>query len=252
MLKLERRDEIAIVTLDRPPANALNREFFVELEALLDRLAGDASLRAAVLTGTGRFFSAGLDLFEVFAYDEADFAEFTRCFDRGFARLFAFPKPLIAALNGHAIAGGAVLAACADRRLMAEGGGRAGLTELQLGVTFPGIILEIVRYGCAGRYLDEIVCGAATYPPQESAQRGLVDEVVPAGELLDRSIDAAKGLATILPSAFSATKRALRREALARIEAIAPGGDAAWQHWRSAEVRAAVDAYRQRTLGKKA
>ena len=79
---------VAVVTLDRPPANAMNRDFFVELEAMLPRLAAP-EVRAVLLVGTGRFFSAGLDLFEVFAYGPADFTDFTRRFDAGFAGLFA-------------------------------------------------------------------------------------------------------------------------------------------------------------------
>src|SRR4029077_13032439 len=136
-------------TIDRPPANALNRDFFAELVALLGRLEAAADVRAVVMTGTGRFSSAGLDLFEVFGYPPGDFTDFTARFDAGFAALFGFPKPVVAAVNGHAVAGGAVLAAAADVRLMAEGDGRVGLTEIQVGVPFPAAILEIVRSACA-------------------------------------------------------------------------------------------------------
>ena len=162
---------VAIVTLDRPPANALNRGFFDELLALLDRLASP-DVRAVVVTGTGRFFSAGLDLFEVFAYPPAAFDEFTGRFDAGFTRLFAFPKPIVAAVNGHAIAGGAALAA-------------------------------------------------------------------------------AEELATRPPTAFAATKTSLRADALRHLHAVVATGDPTWDVWRTAETRAAVDAYRERTLRKR-
>src|SRR5262245_3186329 len=110
---------VTVVTLDRPPANALDRAFFEELTDLLARL-DDPAVRALVITGTGRFFSAGLDLFAVFAEEGAAFDEFTARFDAGFAALFAFRKPVVAAMNGHAIAGGAVLAAAADVRVAAD------------------------------------------------------------------------------------------------------------------------------------
>ena len=208
-------DGVVTATLDRPPANALTREFFVELEALLARLAGDAT-RALVSPGTGRFFSAGLDLFQVFAADAAGFADFTRHFDAGFAALFAFPKPVVAAVNGHAVAGGAVLAACADFHLVADGGGRIGLTEIQVGVPFPASILEIVRHACDGPALREVVYHGRTYLPAEACQRRLADEVVPAAELPSRA-RALAASATREPVAFAEIKRALRAEVLARI-----------------------------------
>ncbi|HZR82309.1 MAG TPA: enoyl-CoA hydratase/isomerase family protein [Candidatus Binatia bacterium] len=251
MLTIDQHGDVALVTFDRPPANALNTAFFVALEEVLARL-DVPDVRAVVLTGTGRFFSAGLDLFEVFAYPEPQFAEFTRRFDTGYRALFAFPKPVVAAVNGHAIAGGAVLAGCADVRLMAAGSGRVGLTELQLGVTFPAAILEIMRYACAGRAFAEVVERALTYPPEVGAARGLVDEVVPADVLRERALAVAAELGAILPSAFAATKRTLRADALSRMNASAPGADPVWDHWRSPEVRAAVEAYRKRVVGKKA
>lgn len=239
---------VTVLTIDRPPANALTREFFVELTATVAALARPA-VRAVVLTGSGRFFSAGLDLNVVFAYDEGAFADFTADFDRGFAALFALEKPLVAAVNGHAVAGGAVLAATADVRLIADGAGRVGLTELQLGVPFPASALEIVRAGCAGPQLTELLYLGRTYPPAEACGRRLVDEVVPADELTARAHAVAEELATREPAAFAATKRALRAEALARMAALPPGADPAWAVWRSPETRAAVEAYRRRTLG---
>src|SRR5262252_10146959 len=90
---------ITIVTLDRPPANALDRSAFEELIGVFARLRESAAVRAVVVTGTGRFFSAGLDLFEVFGYPPAGFDDFTARFDEAFSALFRFPKPVVAAVN---------------------------------------------------------------------------------------------------------------------------------------------------------
>jgi enoyl-CoA hydratase len=251
MIRLDttRDDGIAVLTLDRPPANALTREFFVELTALLPRLAGPG-IRAVVVTGTGRFFSAGLDLFEVFSYPPDVFTDFTRRFDEGFAGLFALAKPLVAAVNGHAVAGGAVIAAAADLRLVAEGEGRTGLTELLLGIPFPTSVFEIVRTACDGPHLTEILYHGRTYLPADACTRRLVDEVVPAAELMPRAIAAATELGRREPAAFAATKRALRAEALVRIAAATAAGDPLWDVWRAPAARAAVEDYRTRTLGK--
>jgi enoyl-CoA hydratase len=241
---------VATLAIDRPPANALTREFFVELADVLARLAAASDVRALVITGTGRFFSAGLDLFAVFADDAPGFREFTVRFDAGFAALFAFPKPVVAAVNGHAVAGGAVLAAAADFRLMAEGEGRVGLTEILLGLPFPVSVLEIVRTACGGPSLRELLYHGRTYLPAEAAARRLVDEVVPAADLAARARALAEELAGRGAAAFAATKRALRAQALARMTAAAPGDDPTWDVWRAPATRTAVEAYRARALGR--
>src|SRR5581483_1507177 len=208
-------DRIAVVTLDRPPANALNREFFDELLDVIARLRAP-TVRAVVITGTGRFFSACLDLFQVFADGPDDFTAFTARFDEGFGTLFAFPKPVVAAVNGHAIAGGAVLAACADVRLVADGDGRMGLTEVQVGLPFPVSVLETVRYSCAGPALQELLYLGRTYPPREAHARRLADEVVAPAELMTRAVAVAEELAGAPPAAFAGIKISLRADALRR------------------------------------
>ena len=245
------RDEVAVVTLDRPPANALTRASFEELTALLAELRDDAAVRAVILTGTGRFFSAGLDLFEVFGTDADAFRAFTIAFDAGFTALFAFPKPIVAAVNGHAIAGGAMLVAGADTRLVADGAAQIGFTEILVGVPFPASAFEIVRFTCAGPHLTEVLYDGKTYQPRPAHERRLADEVVPAEELMTRARAVAADLGSRPPAAFAGIKRALRAEALARMQAHAPGLDPVWDVWRTPEVRAAVDAFRARTLSSK-
>src|SRR5262245_7358594 len=237
---------IAVVTLDRPPANALDRPGFEELIGLCDRLRNAAEVRAVVLTGTGRFFSAGLDLFEVFAYPPDAFDLFTARFDEAFAALFRFPKPVVAAVNGHAIAGGAVLAAAADLRVVAEGEGRIGLTEIQVGVPFPVSVMEIVRFACA-----ELLYHGRTYPPREACARRRGDELVAPDRLIDRAVERAEELADRDPIAFEHVKIGLRAPALREIDAARAVGDPMWDVWRSPHTRAAVEAYRTRTLRKR-
>jgi enoyl-CoA hydratase len=245
------RGELTVVTVDHPPANTLTRAFFEEISELLARLEQDEFVRSLVLTGTGNFFSAGLDLFEVFRGGEADFRAFVRAFDEGFARLFAFSKPLVAAVNGHAIAGGAVLAASADFRAVADGSAKIGLTEILVGVPFPASALEIVRFSCAGPHLQELLYHGRTYDPQAACERRLVDEVVDPGQLMTRARTIARELGSRPPVAFAGIKQALRTDALARLRAHAPGTDPVWNHWSSPQVRAAVEEFRARTLGKK-
>ena len=118
-----------------------------------------ADVKAMVLTGQGKMFSAGVDLKRL----SAGGADYVRAFlpvlHKLYDAVFFYPKPVIAAINGHAIAGGAVLAACADRRVMAKDGGRIGVTELQVGVPFPALAFEIVRFAVPPRYLSGIHAG---------------------------------------------------------------------------------------------
>lgn len=237
---------IAVVTFNRPPANALNQELFAELLALLPRLQ-QPEVRGVVLTGQGRFFSAGLDLFEVFGYEAQKAADFTRDFDDGVAGLFALPKPVVAAINGHAIAGGAVLAATADFRLVAQGEAKLGLTEIQVGVPFPTSAREAVRHSCEGPQLRELFYRGLTYPPAQAVAVRLADEVCPSSELMSRALALATELGSRPAHAFSSTKLALRAEALTRMRAARQSGlDPVWTLWRTEETLAAMIAYRDR------
>lgn len=243
-LTLSRHGATALLSLSRPPANALNYEVLKELcETLATIEQSDA--RALVLTGEGRFFSAGLDLFEVFAYGGAEAEAFAKSFDEAFTRLFALTIPVIAAVNGHAIAGGAVLAAAADFRLMADGDAQLGLSEIKVGVPFPVSAFEIVRTAWAGPHLAELLYRGRNYKSAEALARHLVDEVLEPAELRERALELAAEIGAHPRLAFSSNKRALRREPLARILAAQAGGqDPTWTEWRTPEVLAIVQAYR--------
>jgi enoyl-CoA hydratase len=244
-LTLSRRGYTAILTLSRSPANALNHTLLTELQKQLAQLCADAEVRALVLTGEGRFFSAGLDLHEVFDYPPALAQAFTRTFDDVFTLLFSLELPVVAAINGHAIAGGAVLAATADFRLMSDGDAKLGLSEIKVGVPFPTSALEPVRFAWAGPHLAELLYRGSSYGPRHALSYRLIDEVVPAAELLERALALAAELGSRPKVAFASTKRALRREALCRMAAARAGGDdPLWTLWRTEEVLAAMATYR--------
>jgi enoyl-CoA hydratase len=131
---------------------------------------------------------------------------------------FAFPKPVVAAINGHAIAGGCVFACAADRRLMAREAGRIGVSELLVGVPFPPAAMEIMRNAAAPNYLEEAVLSGATYAPPDALARGLIHEIVEPEALTDRTLAAAKVLAGLPPAAFALTKRQIREPNLRRME----------------------------------
>src|SRR3984957_15042056 len=135
-------------------------------------------------------------------------------------RVAPFERPVVAAVSGHASAGGFVLLAAADWAVMAQGPGRAGVTELLVGVPFPAVALELLRLRAGDAQARPLALSGATFGAREALARGLVDEAVPAAELADRSLAAARRLAALGP-AFGLTKRQLRQQFLARVHDLA-------------------------------
>ena len=134
MIHREDRDGIAVLRIEHGKANTLDMEL---CDAVVEAFEDANDARAVVLTGTGRIFSAGVDLFRVLEGGASYVDAFVPAMCRAFERLFVHPAPVAAAANGHAIAGGCLLVAAADQRLMAAGSARIGIPELQVGVPFP-------------------------------------------------------------------------------------------------------------------
>ena len=155
MIETADHDGIAVLTLNHGPVNALDLEL---LTAVPESLAAVASARAVVLTGRGRSFSAGVDLKQIVNGGVPYVEMFLPALSLAMLSLFEHPAPVVAAVNGHALAGGCVLAAACDIRLMS--GGTIGLTELTVGVPFPTVPLEIMRHA-AGPALEAMVLGPA-------------------------------------------------------------------------------------------
>src|SRR4029077_11419335 len=154
MIDLKTEDGIAVVTLAHGKASALDIELCEALTKCFEELRAP-EIRAVVLTGQGRIFSAGVDLVRLSSGGTDYVRKFLPVMNRAFDAVFFLPKPLVAALNGHAIAGGCVLACCADRRVMARGGGRIGVTELLVGVPFPALAFEIMRFATPPYFFSE-------------------------------------------------------------------------------------------------
>jgi enoyl-CoA hydratase len=242
-------DSVTVVQFDHGSVSALDLEFLLALRAELAELADNET--ALVLTGTGPAFSAGVDLFRILD-GGADYVEqFIPALSGAFDDVFAYRRPVVAAVNGHAIAGGCVIAACADHRLMADGRGRIGAPELLVGVAFPAVALAAIRYAAGDVGVADLVYSGVTLLPAEAQQRGLVDEVVPEAELLDRAIAKAEQLAAIPPATFAHTKRSLRDRYWTEIDETGRQRDAEMlEVWKSPETRAAIAAYVEQTIGK--
>ena len=227
MITHEHRNGIALLRLSHGKANALDLELANALNTTIANLEQDGATRALVVTGDGPMFSAGVDLFRLLDGGAEYVDAFVPALVAAFARLFAYPKPAVAAINGHAIAGGCVLAAACDYRLMANGDGSIGVPELRVGVPFPLVAIEILRFATSTAHLQELVYRGKTYRPDEAYERGLVDEIVDPTALLDQALQVADRLASEPAARFRITKRQLRRPTLERIERLAGETDAA-------------------------
>jgi len=149
-----------------------------------------------------------------------------------YEEIFFHPKPVVAAINGHAIAGGAVLVCCADRRIMAHESGRIGVTELLVGVPLPALAFEILRAAVPAEYLAEFLYGGATYMTDDAAESGWIDELAEAEDLIEDALAVAEELAARPAAAFAQTKAQIRGPVAERLavsgEAIDRGVTALW------------------------
>jgi len=241
---------VRVLTLDRPPANAIDDELLADISAALDDALADDGVRAIVLTGAGRFFSGGLDLSGAIE-DGAAVRRRLDNYRNSQLQLLKCPKPTVAMMNGHAIAGGLVLALACDWRVAGDGDFQIGLNEVAIGAAFPKVAFETVRLRLTSAQANELLLGAALYPVQQAVALGAVDELVPAESLEEAAVARASGLGAFPREAYAHTKLALVADAVARVEAEpveeAIRGAAVWM---TPESIAAREAQRRR-LGKK-
>lgn len=250
MIEIRTQAGIAVLTMAHGKANALDVEFCEALAQRFDDLR-TADAKAVVLTAQGKIFSAGVDLKRLDAGGAPYVRHFLKSLHRLYDAVFFHPKPVVMAINGHAMAGGAVLAACGDRRIMARECGRIGVTEMLVGVPFPALAFEVVRFAVPPRYLPEFTLTGATYPTDAALRMGWVDEVVEPEELMPRALDAAKFYASLSPAAFAQTKAQIRQLVTERMASSGAATEAAvTASWVQPEALANVAAYIAKTLKK--
>jgi enoyl-CoA hydratase len=226
-MRIERAGAVAVLSMSAGKANAINPRFLDVLGALLDELQSSPPA-ALVLTGEARSFSAGLDLPELINFSTVELTDFIRRFSASMLRVFSLPWPVVAAVNGHAIAGGCVLALQADVRLMAAGPSRIGLNEVRLGIGLPAAVVETLRCQVPAASLLPVAAEGGLFLPEEALRLGLVHEVVEPAQLARRALERATELAALPPLAFAQVKAALRRPALDSISASAATDAAGW------------------------
>ncbi len=250
-VKVDFRDNIAVVELNRPKAHALNRALVTELQETFVELGEAKHVEGAILTAQGNIFCAGLDLIELYSYDEDGIADFWERFGRMVRDLIKFPKPLVGAINGHAPAGGCVLAMCCDYRFMAEGQGRIGLNEVAVGVVFPTPVIELARHVLGDTRASDMIFHGALLFPEQAGAFGAVHATVPPEHLMETAEQKLQSWLALPQVPWREAKAVLRAPLLEAINVeFSDGYGATIRHWWSDESRATVAKMIQRLKAK--
>ena len=232
--------EIEVLSIEHGKVQAIDAAFIDVFEAALDGAARSPS-RAVVLTGAGKVFSAGLDLIWTAAQDRAGMEKFVDAFDAMFEKVFFFPKPIVAAINGPAFAGGAVLALACDARVFAAAQPFA-LNEVKLGIPFPAAAFEISRQALPRIAWEEAMIAGATFPAERCRDLGLGKVTNREGVVVE-AIAVAKHLAAGSASAIAAVKADLAAPVKERIGRDRAGRRARFlDHWFAPETRRLIEA----------
>lgn len=206
-LSVEYQQHVVILKLNNGVTNSINLELVNDLLETLRSLRDNPEARSFVLSSANdKFFSIGFDIPHLIGLSKQEFSTFYRTYNKLCLELFTFPKATVAAITGHAVAGGCILALCCDYRYIAEGHKLMGLNEIKLGipVPFPGDCM--LRQIIADHHAREVMESGDFYPPEELSRIGLVDEVVPLEEVLSRSIEKASALGSFPSGAFAGIK----------------------------------------------
>jgi enoyl-CoA hydratase/carnithine racemase len=203
--------EIATATLSRGKVNALNEPMVEELTKSFEDLAIDNAVKSIIFTGTGKFFSFGFDVPEFLSYPKDDFVRYLEKFTKLYTDVFLFPKPVVAALNGHTIAGGCMLATACDLRLMVRGKAKISLNEITFGSAVLAGSVEMLKYCVGSRTAQSILYSGAMYSAEQAFELGLVDRISSEDALAEDARKVARELAQKDSSAFRSIKHLLRK-----------------------------------------
>ncbi|MEM7427789.1 MAG: enoyl-CoA hydratase/isomerase family protein [Pseudomonadota bacterium] len=228
---------LRVLRLNRPPASALNTPFLLDIARRLGELAAHPEVKALILTGTDRVLSAGLDLKEAVKFSAEEQDDIVDGLNRAYGALYGFPKPVVGAVNGHAIAGGFFFVLGCDYRIAAEGAS-FGLTEVRVAVRFPVSAIEMAKAELSPTMSRRLLLSGRNIRAAEALDHKILDEVVPAAEVMSRARETAADYASIPPIAYADVKAQTRGDVVARIrDAVEKREDPCLDGWFTKETR---------------
>jgi Delta3-Delta2-enoyl-CoA isomerase len=215
-LRIEARDDVAILRMDKARANAIDEPFLTDLAEASHELAADPSVKGVLLASSHpKVFSPGLDLTTLIEFERPAMESFMMKFAAMVWSLYGFPKPLVAAVGGHAVAGGCILALTADYRVLKTPGAQMGLNEVKVGVPLPWSVAELLRSSVSPSALARIALLGRNFAGDDALAVGIVDELAPAEGFEGACLARLGEFVEKDPAAFSRTKANLRQSSLA-------------------------------------
>lgn len=204
LVRTRDHDAVREIALDRPKANALNEALVNDLAMAFATARDDAKVRAVLLTSAvDGFFSVGFDVREVFDYDRPRMAAYWTRFTNLYEGIYAFPKPVIAALPGHTFAGGIILALASDIRLMIDGKFGLGVSGINLGLPLPPSVANMAINAMGHGHARRLFLTGETIGPRDAHAMGFVHELTSSKDLMDRALIRARDMADKSPTAFN-------------------------------------------------
>jgi enoyl-CoA hydratase len=227
MIAIEEDAGVVVISLARPPVNALDLPMIEELESTFAGLAKSPSPAGVVLTGAGQTFCAGVDTKAFISYGREQRHRMVLAITRMTAAILSLPCPVVAAVNGHALGGGFVLMLCCDYRLAVDDSAlRLGLTEARAGVPFPAGPTAIMKHEMPAGLLRQLTLSSRIVSPQHLVAHGMVDALASADLIRDNAVAAARELAS--QPAFTVVKQQVRGGLVAEVQALAAAGSDAF------------------------
>lgn len=252
-LEITYKNQYAIVQMNRGKVNAINAEMTKELADTFHTLERNAEVKGVILTGQPHYFSAGLDLIELYQYGKEQITDFFGAFGALYLQLVQFKKPFISAITGHSPAGGCVLAVASDNRYMADGDNYViGLNEVAVNIQISQNLTEIYAFwigeGLASRYILE----GKLLSGKEAVSAGLVDELVPLENVLEHAERQMKKYMLADQEILVNTKAKLRKHLWDKLDLNAENSlKEASELWWKPEIRAKMKAYVESFSSKK-
>lgn len=252
-LQVTIKDRMAVIALNRGKSNPMNAEMVKELHMLVHSIDNDDNVGGLIITGKENFFSAGLDLIELYDYSEEQSRVFWNDFLALQAKLVSFKKPMVAAISGHSPAGGCVIAISCDYRVMAQGKFIIGLNEIPVGIVVPDSIFKLYSFWLGERKAYQLLMEGRLLSVDEALQAGLIDEISNPESVISNAEKQIRKYMQLNPATWSQSKLNLRKELITAATGDQTGAlNQMLKQWWAPETRKALQMIIQNLKAKSA